>query len=95
MKQGESPPMLPAFVLVQFTEYTGPSFLPDETSLVPIASVQRKWFQSKVQNYREMLPIIPLYAITIDKSQGQTLNKIILNIGDKEFASGLTYTAIS
>ena len=42
-----------------------------------------------------MLSIIPLYAITIHKSQGQTLNKIILNIGDKEFASGLTYTAIS
>ena len=42
-----------------------------------------------------MLPLIPSYAITIHKSQGQTLNKIILNIGEKEFASGLTYTAIS
>ena len=42
-----------------------------------------------------MLPLIPAYAITIHKSQGQTLNKVMLNIGEKEYASGLAYTAIS
>ena len=42
-----------------------------------------------------MLPIIPSYAITIHKSQGQTFDKVILNLGEKEFASGLTYTALS
>ena len=42
-----------------------------------------------------MLPLVPAYAITIHKSQGKTLDKIILNIGDTEFAAGLTYTALS
>ena len=42
-----------------------------------------------------MIPLIPSYAITIHKSQGQTLDKIILNIGEKKYASGLTYTALS
>ena len=42
-----------------------------------------------------MLPLTPSYAITIHKSQGQTLDKIILDLGAKEFAQGLTYTAIS
>ena len=42
-----------------------------------------------------MIPLIPSYAITIHKSQGQTLDKIIINLGHREFASGLTYTALS
>ena len=42
-----------------------------------------------------MLPISPSYAITIHKSQGQTLDKIILNLGEHEFSPGLTYTALS
>ena len=42
-----------------------------------------------------MLPLIPSYAITIHKSQGQTLNKIIVDLRTREFASGLTYTALS
>ena len=42
-----------------------------------------------------MIPLIPSYAISIHKIQGQTLDKIIVNIGEKEFAAGLTYTALS
>ena len=91
---GDVPPALPAFVLVYFPQYTGPSFHPKEEKLVPIVKVTRNWYESKSELSRTMLPLIPSYAITIHKSQGQTLNKIILNLGDKEFASGLTYTAI-
>ena len=94
-EQGKQPPDLPLFVLVKFDQYTGPSFHPKEEKLVPIAPVLRKWFESKVEHNRIMLPLIPAYAITIHKSQGQTLNKVILNIGEKEYASGLAYTAIS
>ena len=42
-----------------------------------------------------MLPVAPAYAISIHKSQGMSLDKVIINIGNKEFANGLTYTAIS
>ena len=89
------PPKLPSFVLVYFPQYTGPSFHPTEEKLVPIVPVLRNWYESKTEHHRIMLPLIPSYAITIHKSQGQTLDKIIVNLGDKEFASGLTYTALS
>ena len=94
-KEGNLPPKLPAFVLVYYPHFTGPSFHPTEEKLVPIVPVLRNWFESKTEHHRIMLPLIPSYAITIHKSQGQTLDKVILNLGEKEFASGLTYTALS
>ena len=96
-EKGKKPPELPAYALVYFPDYTGPSFLDKEEKLVPIKSETRKWFEprSKKEVYRTMLPLVPAYAITIHKSQGKTLDKIILNIGDTEFAAGLTYTALS
>ena len=42
-----------------------------------------------------MLPLNLGYAMTIHKSQGLSLDKVIINIGNREFASGLTYTALS
>ena len=42
-----------------------------------------------------MIPLTPSYAISIHKSQGQTMDKIILNLGESDFAPGLTYTALS
>ena len=93
--EGTGPPKLPACVLVHFPQYTGPSFHPTEEKIVPIVPVFRKWHDYKVEHNRTMLPVTPSYGITIHKSQGQTLDKIILNLHDKEFATGLTYTAIS
>ena len=55
----------------------------------------KKWYESKAEHYRIMLPIVPSYAITIHNSQGQTLKNIILNLGNREYAPGLTYTALS
>ena len=89
------PPKLPAFVLVEFPQYTGPSFHPSEEKLVPIAPVTRYWHHFQHEHHRIMLPLAPAYAITIHKSQGQTLKNIILDLGDREYASGLTYTALS
>ena len=94
-KEGITPPKLPSFVLVYFPQYTGPSFHPTEEKLVPIAPILRNWYESKTEHHRIMIPLIPSYAISIHKSQGQTLDKIIINLGHSEFASGLTYTALS
>lgn len=35
------------------------------------------------------------YAITIHKSQGQTLSKVVIDIGDKEMAAGCTFVVVS
>ena len=94
-EKGKKPPALPAFVLVYFPEYTGPSFHDTEEKLVPIVPQMRKWYSRQTEHYRLMLPLTPSYAITIHKSQGRTLEHIILNLGKKEFAPGLTYTALS
>ena len=42
-----------------------------------------------------MLPLLPGYALSIHKSQGQTLDKVLVNLGASEFSSGLTYTALT
>jgi len=42
-----------------------------------------------------MLPLLPGYALSIHKSQGQTLDKVMIDLGDTEFTSGLTYTALT
>ena len=40
-----------------------------------------------------MIPLKPGYAISIHSSQGATLNFVIVNMGNREFATGLTYVA--
>jgi ATP-dependent exoDNAse (exonuclease V) alpha subunit len=35
------------------------------------------------------------YAVTIHKSQGMTLNKAVVHLGEKDFTRGLTFVAIS
>ena len=35
------------------------------------------------------------YNITIHKSQGQTLSKAVIDIGDKEMTAGCTFVAVS
>ena len=42
---------------------------------------------------RIMLPQKPGYAISIHSSQGATLDSVIVNLGPREFATGLTYVA--
>ena len=42
-----------------------------------------------------MIPLRPAYAISIHCSQGMSMDKAIVNLSGKEFANGLTYTAIS
>jgi ATP-dependent DNA helicase PIF1 len=40
-----------------------------------------------------MIPLKPGYAISIHGSQGGTIDNVIVNLGNREFAAGLTYVA--
>ena len=93
--EGCKPPALPNLVLVHCPQYKGPSFLEHEPKIVPIVPVNHRWFSNKQDCSRTMIPLIPAYAITIHKAQGLSLDKVIINLGAKEFANGLTYTALS
>jgi ATP-dependent exoDNAse (exonuclease V) alpha subunit len=41
------------------------------------------------------IPLTLAWAITIHKSQGLTLNKVVINLHEKDFSPGLSFVAIS
>ena len=88
------PPALPDMILVEVPQYLGKSCINKE-KIVPIVPITRTWIKNKVTCSRKALPLVPSYAITIHKSQGASMYYVILNIGDREFAIGLAYTALS
>lgn len=101
------PTSQPKFVMVDFgTQYTGPSFFPDDPSRrgwVPIcpftATCQHQKPGKKgdwVELSRTMIPLRLSWAMTIWKSQGQTFqNKVVLSLGKTEPEHGATYVAFS
>ena len=94
--ENSKPPELPKIVFVYFPLYTGPDFFTvGGETLVPIDPIMRSWVIKNTEHQRTMIPLTPSYAISIHKSQGQTMDKIILNLGESDFAPGLTYTALS
>ncbi len=50
---------------------------------------------SKVIGYFTQYPLKPAWAVTIHKSQGQTFERIVIDIGDGTFAHGQMYVALS
>jgi len=89
---GQAPPALPLSIMVKFDSYSGPTY-PDGT--VPITPIRRSWSASGVQCSRLQLPLKLAWAVTIHKAQGLTLDKVVIDVGMKEFSSGLTYVACS
>ena len=90
----QNPPLLPISVLVEFAKYKGPAFIPDHPTWVPIPPVTFEWTTIH-RHSRRQLPLRLSYAMTIHKSQGQTLHKAVIDIGDKERTAGLTFVALS
>ena len=86
------PPELPIAVMVNFDNYSGPT-LHDGT--VPITPLRRTWSASGVQCSRLQLPLKLAWAVTIHKSQGLTLDKVVIDVGKREFSLGLTFVACS
>ena len=77
-QEGHAPPNLPVAVLVQFDNYSGPPFL---NNCIPIVPITCEWVSGRQQLSRQQLLLQPCYAITIHKSQGQTLRKAVIDLG--------------
>ena len=87
------PPALPDFVVCHFPQYRGPPFAGANT--VPIVPVQRTWRNENETYARINLPLALAWAITIHKSQGLTLDKAYVDIGERERSAGLSFVALS
>ena len=67
--------------------------LPDLT--VPITPVRRSWSNGGSHCTRFQIPLKLSWAMTIHKAQGLTLSNVVVDVGKKEFTSGLTFVACS
>ena len=91
----QGPPSLPIGVIVQFNGYSGPSFCQDMVDCVPIVLVINAIDDHVGQYERQQLPLKLAWAITIHKSQGLTLPKAWVDVGNKESFDGLSYVDLS
>ena len=93
---GQDPSVnMPSLLLVCFNEYSGPGFPLYKSKVIPIFPVTRQFVYKGVPCTRKQFPLRLAYAITVHKSQGLTLSRVVLNIDQKEHYLGLSYVAIS
>ena len=83
----------PFALLVEVDDYTGPTF--GETGCVPIFEVTREFMWKGKNCSRTQFAIRLGWAITVHKSQGLTLLKVVMNLDRKDFTVGLSYVAVS
>lgn len=77
---------LPKYVVILFKHYTGPSWDPQNAKHVPIPPITR--------GNHTQIPLAMAWSITIQKSQGLTLDFATVDIGKTE-KQGLTFTTLS
>ena len=93
---GQSPDKLPRAVIVHFPEYKGTQdLIPGYPKCIPIVPFHATWNDGGKQRYRKQIPLKLAWAITIHKSQGLSLDNVVVDIGDYEIATGSTYVALS
>lgn len=91
----QQPPDLPAAVIVEFDDYRGPSLSKLHPSWVPICPIAINSSTLDGVHERQQLPLKLAWAMTIHKSQGLTLEKAWINIGQTEKTTGISYVEIS
>ena len=97
----KDPPMV---FMIAFEGYTGPPYVTEHGEelrdgsgrpVVPILRVRQDFTLKNQMCSRTQFPLVVSYAITVHKSQGVTLPRVVCDISDPEFATGLSYVAVS
>jgi ATP-dependent DNA helicase PIF1 len=86
----------PHTILVEFGNYSGPYFFKDDDTRhkwIPINPISI--YNQNLVATRTQYPIRLAYALTIHKSQGQTLDKVVIDLGKNERSLGLAFVALS
>ncbi len=89
------PPNLPVAVLVHFHCYSGPAFLDTCPKCIPVPPRVFEWMADGKHLSRQQVPLRLRCAMTIRKSQGQTLTKAVVDLGKGERVAGCTFVATS
>jgi hypothetical protein len=85
----------PTVLLIKFDDYSGPDFPGLLPGVIPVFPATRSYDYKGVSCSRTQFPLRLAYAITVHKSQGLTLSKVVLNLDQKEHCLGLSYVAVS
>ena len=93
-EEGRRPPALPKVIIfvVKFDNYFGTTYADESFSILP---VETRWTDVGIECTRRQFPLNLAYAITIHKSQGLTLDRAVIDIGNSEISAGLSYVAFS
>lgn len=88
---------LPDVVMLACPDYRGPTDwrTASGVALVPVVPVTATRKKETVTCSRTQYPLKLAYAITIHKSQGMTVDKARIDLGESEFAPGITFVALS
>jgi hypothetical protein len=83
--------------MVAVPSYRGPYERSNEAGdpILPIVPSIARWQKDNQNCSRKQFPLRLAYAISIHKSQGMTLNKAVLELGERDFCRGLSFVAIS
>ena len=85
-----------AVILVAVDKVNGPrSIQINGMHVVPVVPADTQWEVKNKVCERIQFPFMPAFAIIIHKSQSLTLAKVVHNFEDKDFASDLSYVAMS
>ena len=87
-----TPPSLPAAVMVKFDNYSGRRFL--STDSIPIVPVIINSFDCE-NNEHQQIPLKLSWSITIHKFQGLTISRPIVDLGPSDKVAGLAFVALS
>lgn len=87
----------PCVIMMVMDKYTGPPYLTtgDGREVVPITPVRRDFFLGTSACTRKQFPLIVSYAITVHKSQSITVDKMVTDLSERDFQTGLSYVAVS
>lgn len=81
------------------TPTTGPTFQQAQERVqgpwIPITPVTARWERGDKALTRTQFPIRLAWAITVHKSQGLTLEKAVIDLGEVDFTPGLSFVAMS